>query len=75
MARIGDEMPELMTATWSLSLDCDCPGCGEYVDLLLYPDFWDGRHFQPCEYATARTEGVEVVCPNCHHEFSVNFEY
>jgi hypothetical protein len=62
-------------ATWSISLDCDCPKCKEYVDLLTYSDFWDGRKFEPCESGTEITAGVEVVCPECGHEFTVDFTH
>ena len=35
-------------ATWHAELTCDCPACGQYVDLLEYPDFWDGRKVEVC---------------------------
>jgi predicted RNA-binding Zn-ribbon protein involved in translation (DUF1610 family) len=62
-------------ATWSISLDCDCPNCKEYVDLLTHPDFWDGRKIEIGETETARTVCAEVVCPECGHEFTVDFTY
>lgn len=63
-------------ATWSLELTCHCPACGEYVDLLHYPDFWDGRQgMQACEHGTPRTTGMEVDCPNCGTEFTVDCQY
>lgn len=62
-------------ATWSISLDVDCPGCDGYVDLLAYADFWDGRHLDACEHGTDRSTNVEVVCPECNHEFKVDLEY
>ncbi|TAN71592.1 MAG: hypothetical protein EPN17_00880 [Methylobacter sp.] len=62
-------------ATWSLSLDCECPSCGEYVDLLEYPDFWDGRRLDACEHDTERSLGVDVVCPECGHDFEVDLNY
>lgn len=64
-----------VTATWSLSLDCDCPGCGEYVDLLCYPDFWGGRSLDICEHRTDRSRNVEVICPDCGHEFTAELDY
>lgn len=39
-------------ATWDISLDCECPGCKEYVDLLDFADFWDGRSIEPIEHDT-----------------------
>ena len=63
-------------ATWVLELNCYCPACDEYVDLLRYPDFWDGRQsMQACEHGTPRTTGMEVQCPNCDAEFEVDCEY
>lgn len=35
--------PEKVAATWDIQLNCDCPKCGGYVNLLHAPDFWDGR--------------------------------
>ncbi len=65
-----------VTATWSVSLDCRCPSCDEYVDLLHAPDFWDGKNkMQVCEHGTPRTSALEVVCPACAHEFVVKCEY
>jgi len=62
-------------ATWSISLDTDCPKCGKYVDLLQADDFWDGRHLELGEHGTERSKAVEVECPECHHEFEVTCEY
>lgn len=59
------------TACWSISLDVECPGCHEDVDLLEYVDFWDHRHLEAGE----AKEDVEVVCPKCGHEFAVNTAY
>lgn len=63
------------TATWSIRLNCDCPNCKEYVDLLSYPDFWDGRALEFGEHNTDRSSGVDVVCPECGHAFEVDCEY
>lgn len=60
-----------ISAQWNLSLNCDCPSCGEFVDLLDADDFWGGRKLEACE----QKKGVEVVCPNCSHEFIVDLEY
>ena len=64
-----------ITATWVVELNCDCPACAEHVDLLDYPDFWDGRLLEVPEHGTARSMDVEVVCPECSHEFAVDCEY
>lgn len=64
-----------ITATWTVELNCECPNCKEYVNLLDYPDFWDGRHLDIPEHGTERSKGVEVMCPECGHEFTVDCEY
>lgn len=62
-------------ATWSLSLNCDCPACDEYVDLMDMDDFWCDRNLQACESGTPKSRNVEVICPECRHEFKVDLEY
>jgi len=64
-----------VTATWVVELNCTCPKCGEDVDLLDYADFWDGRQLDVPEHGTDRSKGVEVMCPDCGHEFAVDCEY
>lgn len=62
-------------ANWAVSLDCVCPWCQKDVDLLAYPDFWDGRGgpnpFLIGEHGTERADHLEVVCPECGLEFEV----
>jgi hypothetical protein len=63
-------------ATWSLSLDTECPACGEYFDMLCTPDFWeDSMGLEICEHGTERSEGFGTHCPKCDHEFEVDLEY
>lgn len=65
-----------VTATWCLSLNCDCPKCGEFVDLLEADNFWDDHErLQPVENGTERSNNLDVVCPECKHEFDVCCEY
>jgi ribosomal protein S27E len=64
-----------LTATWSITLDTECPACKEDVNLLDGPDFWDGHRFDVPEHGTERTKGVKVVCPECEHAFTVDLEY
>ena len=59
------------TATWVVELNCECPSCGKYVNLLDYVDFWDGRELEIAEPCVVD----EVVCPECGHEFDVIAEY
>jgi hypothetical protein len=63
------------TAQWSISLNCDCPHCKEYVDLLDATDFWDGVEFEPGEHNTSKSRDVHVYCPKCGEEFIVDLEY
>jgi len=62
-------------ATWIIELNADCPNCKEYVNLLDYVDFWDGRKLDYAEHRTDRSTDVDVVCPGCGHEFIVDLEY
>lgn len=62
---------ELPQATWTIQLHVECPSCKEYVDVLCYPDFWDGRSLVVGE----SREGEEVVCPECGHEFRADVVY
>ncbi len=64
-----------VTATWVVELNCVCPGCGELVNLLDYPDFWDGRKLSVAENSTDLSRDVEVTCPGCDHDFTVDCEY
>lgn len=63
--------PKNIEANWSVSLDCDCPNCKEFVDLLEDPDFWDGRNLEIPEHGTENSDDLEVECPKCGFEFSV----
>lgn len=63
------------SASWHVSLDCDCPKCGEYVNLLDAPDFWDGRTLDIPEHGTEQSNNLEVQCPECGHKFKVCCEW
>lgn len=63
------------TAIWTIELNCTCPHCEKYVDLLDYPDFWDGRDIQAAENGTDKTRNAEVICPECEKEFISDFYY
>lgn len=64
-----------VTAEWTIELNCDCQGCGLRVDLLDYADFWDARRLGVGEHNTERSTGMDVVCPECYHEFTVDCQY
>jgi hypothetical protein len=63
------------TATWTVELNCQCPGCSGDVNLLDDADFWHGRSLDVGESRTARSTCMQVVCPACGHEFAVDCEY
>lgn len=69
------ECIESTKASWSVTLDTECPSCSEDVDLLEYSDFWDHAEFDIAEHGTERTKGVEVTCPECGDDFKVDFQY
>lgn len=64
-------------AIWNITLHTECPECEEYFDLIEQDgDFWsDGGRADMCEQDTARTKNVDVSCPECGHEFKVDFIY
>jgi hypothetical protein len=64
-----------VTAYWCIELNCTCPNCNEYVNLLNYCDFWDGRKLEIAENNTDRSRNIEVICPECDHEFEVDCHY
>lgn len=59
-------------ADWDISLNCECPKCKKYVNLLDYVDFWDCR--DDLDIGETKSD-VDVVCPECHHEFNVEAQY
>ena len=58
-------------AGWRIELNTTCPSCGEYVNLMDNPDFWDGRQLEIPEIETDYSNNLEVLCPECGHEFTV----
>ena len=58
---------KVTTATWYVSLDCDCPHCQQYVDLL---EFWPEHP----ELNLCCKSQIDVVCPKCGKEFDVKTE-
>ena len=60
----SDAEPKKVDAEWSLSLDCTCPHCGEYVDLVGLDDIWEA--IDPCEHNTPRSRGAQLRCPECN---------
>ena len=61
---------KVTTATWYVSLDCDCPHCKKSVDLLDYAEFWQEHP----ELNLGCKSQIDVVCPECGEEFDVKTE-
>lgn len=60
------ELPKV-TASFSISLDCECPFCGETNDV-----FFDIDKEQLSQDFNATDLEVDVVCPNCGEDFIIN---
>lgn len=77
---MGEEMKpkkaKKINATWDISLNCNCPECDKYVDLVDLPDFWN---FHDCinagESGTRFSRDVGVICPECNAYFKADFLY
>lgn len=71
------ETPEpVNSAAWKVELNTDCPDCHQFVDLLDDPEFFSNRPgLIAGETGSERSIGMEVSCPNCGHEFTVDLEY
>jgi ribosomal protein S27AE len=62
----------LIDAQWEVQLNCECPKCGDFVNLLDVHDFWDAnRELDIPEYNTTRSNNLDVECPECGCEFEV----
>ena len=59
-------------AYWNVELTVECPHCELFFDLLDDPDFWDGR--QGLQVGEHR-KNIDVFCPECLEEFTVDLEY
>jgi uncharacterized Zn-finger protein len=68
-------MSDNIIATWTIHLFCDCPQCKDSVDLLDHPEFWLDNTIDVGEHYTDKTRGMEVMCPDCGHEFKVDLEF
>lgn len=59
-------------AQWEVELNCYCPKCENFVNLLDATDFWDGhRYLDIPEHNTEYSNNLEVICPECDHVFEV----
>ena len=65
---------EITNMTRPPQLNCDCPNCGEPVNLIYYTDFFDARSFVVLKHGHELAEITEVKCPKCDCEFEVGSE-
>lgn len=63
------------SAKWEIQLYVNCPKCHERFDLMDDVDFCCDASFEPLEYDTHATRDIEVTCPGCEHEFTVDFRH
>ena len=70
-----DKKTPLPEATWSISLDVDCPKCKESVDLMDDDNFWENNNIQACEWGTDKSRNVDAYCKECEHDFKVDLAY
>jgi hypothetical protein len=69
-AAVGGAVMSNHPATWSISLDTECPECQKGFDLTDQDSFRESG-INPLE----RTTGYEATCPECKHEFLVDLEF
>lgn len=62
-------------ANWEIQLYVTCPKCRERFDMMDDEDFRCDAAFEPLEHDTHATRDVDVTCPECENEFTVDFCY
>lgn len=62
---------DAVDAFWVVELNCYCPGCHQYVDMLEHYNFIGDTGIEVAEHETDRTTDMEVSCPSCGHEFKI----
>lgn len=69
------------TATWSISLDIDCPFCNSYIDVIPttddcdeIADFWE-QFSNDMGQCLHNSKDIGVTCPECHKKFIIDCEY
>ena len=56
-------------AEWKLVLGVVCPECKYWFNAIDAVDFWHESGIGVLEVETKRSNNLEVVCPDCDHEF------
>ena len=64
-------------ATWSFSLDVDCPSCqiSLNLDSINGYSYVSDLELHICEQNTENSENIEVFCHHCNHKFLVDCQY
>lgn len=63
------EMKDKVYAAWNIHCYCDCPHCGEYIDLMDSPDF---QETIPHPGQNDEDHNSEYECSECHKMFIVD---
>ena len=58
-------------AYWSIELNCQCPDCGEIIDLMDLPEDYN---FDIGEHDTETSKNVTVEC-ECGKDFKVDLAW
>ena len=64
-----------LRATWSISLDVECPFCGERSDLFATFDLREALGVDAGEQNTDRTKDMEVACTACKAALIVDLDW
>lgn len=64
--------PVKTSAMWEVQLYVTCPECHEQIDMLNEEDFSCDTGFEPLEHDTHATRDIDVTCPYCESEFTVD---
>lgn len=63
------------TAQWHVELWCECPKCSDGINIMDSDYCLFERIDQVGEHGTDGSKNYPVVCPQCDHEFKVDFIY
>lgn len=60
-------------AEWKITLECVCPHCCKTVD--IFDDVCVYGRLEVGEHDTKRSRDIDVVCPKCRVDFTIDCEY
>lgn len=58
-------------AQWNISLDVECPGCGQDFDVTQQSNY--GDIIRSVEVGEGG-QNIDVICPACEHDFTARTE-